>query len=95
MLPVGFIGYAILQFVKKRTKDEKHLLRNFLLCNVLFFLAFALIVGGGMAFYGSVMNDWKDPAAIWRFLGLSAGLLSALGLVHGIGWWLIFQRKNK
>ena len=95
MLPVGFIGYAILQFVRKRTKNEKHLLRNFLLANVLFFLAFALIVGGGMVFYGSITKDWRDSSAMWRFMGLSVILLPALGLVHGIGWWLVFQRKNK
>ena len=94
MLPIGFIGSVILDFAKKRTKDEKHLLRNFLLANVLFALAFGLIVGGGMALYGSIMNDWKDPSAMWRFLGLAVTLLPALGLVHGLGWWLIFQRKK-
>ena len=94
MLPIGFIGSAILDFVKKRTKDERHLLRNFLLANVLFSLAFGLIVGGGMALYGSIMNDWKDPSAMWWFLGLAVTLLPALGLVHGIVWWLIFRRKK-
>ena len=94
MLPIGFIGSVILDFAKKRTKDEKHLLRNFLLANVLFSLAFGLIVGGGMALYGSIMNDWQDPSAMWRFLGLAVTLLPALGLVHGLGWWLIFQRKK-
>ena len=94
MLPIGFIGSVILDFAKKRTKDEKHLLRNFLLANVLFYLAFGLIVGGGMALYGSIMNDWQDPSAMWRFLGLAVTLLPALGLVHGIVWWLIFQRKK-
>ena len=94
MLPIGFIGSVILDFAKKRTKDEKHLLRNFLLANVLFSLAFGLIVGGGMALYGSIMNDWQDPTAMWRFLGLAVTLLPALGLVHGIVWWIIFQRKK-
>ena len=94
MLPIGFIGSVILDFAKKRTKDEKHLLRNFLLANVLFSLAFGLIVGGGMALYGSIMNDWKDPSAMWWFLGLAVTLLPALGLVHGIVWWIIFQRKK-
>ena len=94
MLPIGFIGSVILDFAKKRTKDERHLLRNFLLANVLFSLAFGLIVGGGMALYGSIMNNWQDPTAMWRFLGLAVTLLPALGLVHGLGWWLIFQRKK-
>ena len=94
MLPIGFLGSVILDFAKKRTKDEKHLLRNFLLANVLFSLAFGLIVGGGMALYGSIMNDWQDPSDMWRFLGLAVTLLPALGLVHGLGWWLIFQRKK-
>ena len=94
MLPIGFIGSVILDFAKKRTKDERHLLRNFLLANVLFSLAFGLIVGGGMALYGSIMNDWKDPSAMWWFLGLAVTLLPALGLVHGIVWWLIFRRKK-
>ena len=94
MLPIGFIGSVILDFAKKRTKDERHLLRNFLLANVLFSLAFGLIVGGGMSLYGSLMNDWQDPSAMWRFLGLAVTLLPALGLVHGLGWWLIFQRKK-
>ena len=94
MLPIGFIGSVILDFAKKRTKDEKHLLRNFLLANVLFSLAFGLIVGGGMALYGSIMNDWQDNSAMWRFMGLAVTLLPALGLVHGIVWWLIFQRKK-
>ena len=94
MLPIGFIGSVILDFAKKRTKDEKHLLRNFLRANVLFSRAFGLIVGGGMALYGSIMNDWQDPSAMWRFLGLAVTLLPALGLVHGLGWWLIFQRKK-
>ena len=94
MLPIGFIGSVILDFAKKRTKDERHLLRNFVVANVLFSLAFGLIVGGGMALYGSIMNDWQDPSAMWRFLGLAVTLLPALGLVHGLGWWIIFQRKK-
>ena len=31
---------------------------------------------------------------MWRFMGLAVTLLPALGLVHGIVWWLIFQRKK-
>ena len=94
MLPIGFIGSVILDFVQKRTKDERHLLRNFVIANVLFSLAFGLVVGGGMALYGSIMNDWQDLSAMWRFMGLAVTLLPALGLVHGLGWWLIFQRKK-
>lgn len=94
MLPIGFIGSVILDFVQKRTKDERHLLRNFVVANVLFSLAFGLVVGGGMALYGSIMNDWQDNSAMWRFMGLAVTLLPALGLVHGLGWWLIFQRKK-
>ena len=95
MLPIGFVGFSIQEFVKKRTRNEKHLLRNFLLANVLFSLAFGLIVGGGMALYGSIMNEWRDPSAMWRFMGLAVTLLPALGLIHGIVWWMIFRRKNK
>ena len=85
---------AVYDFVQKRTKDERHLLRNFVIANVLFSLAFGLIVGGGMALYGSIMNDWQDNSAMWRFMGLAVTLLPALGLVHGIVWWRIFQRKK-
>lgn len=94
VLPIGFIGSVILDFAKKRTKNEKHLMRNFILCNILFFLIFGLVVGGGMVFYGNVMQTW-NPGAPQRFLVLVACLFPLIGMIHGLIWWLVFKRKNK
>lgn len=56
MLPIGFIGSLILDFAKKRTKNEKHLMRNVILCNILLFLLFGLVVGEGTVIYGNRMR---------------------------------------
>ena len=95
MLPIGFIGSMILDFAQKRTKKEKHLMRNFLLCNMLFFLVFGLIVGGFMACTAAVRPTGRNPASPGTFLVLVAVLFPLIGLVHGLVWWLVFNRKKK
>ena len=94
MLPVGFIGSMILDFTKKRTKNEKHLMRNFLLYNMLLFLVFGLVMGGMMACQAAVRPTGRNPAAPGTFLALVSVLFPMIGLVHGLLWWLVFNRKK-
>ena len=95
MLPIGFVGSMLLDFARKRTKNEKNLMRNFLLCNMVFSLLFGLIVGCFMACAASVQKTGRNPAAPGTFLALVAVLFPLLGLVHGLVWWLVFNRKKK